>query len=200
MGSTSTTEMRRCCAPRGAWRERDRRRASRPSSARTRCRRKRMATRTRYIDEVCDDMIPAVAADDLADAVDAFCEGIAFSPEQIARVFDAARGCGPAGEAARRSALQPARRRARRRATARCRPTISNTPTRTASRPWRARAPSPCCCPARSTSCARRRSRRSKLLRRHGVPMAIATDCNPGTSPLTSLLLTHEHGGDAVSA
>ena len=28
------------------------------------------------------------------------------------------------------------------------------------------------------------------LLRKHGVPIAIATDCNPGTSPLTSLLLT----------
>src|SRR6185369_16222681 len=28
------------------------------------------------------------------------------------------------------------------------------------------------------------------LFRRHGVPMAVATDCNPGTSPLTSLLLT----------
>ena len=27
------------------------------------------------------------------------------------------------------------------------------------------------------------------LLRKHGVPMAVATDCNPGTSPLTSLLL-----------
>ena len=38
---------------------------------------------------------------------------------------------------------------------------------------------------AREASC-----RRSRLLRRHRVPMAIATDCNPGTSPLTSLLLT----------
>ena len=34
------------------------------------------------------------------------------------------------------------------------------------------------------------RSRRSTLFRQHGVPMAVATDCNPGTSPLTSLLLT----------
>ena len=33
------------------------------------------------------------------------------------------------------------------------------------------------------------RRRRSTLFRRHGVPMAVATDCNPGTSPLTSLLL-----------
>ena len=44
----------------------------------------------RYIDEVCA-MIPAVASDGLCEAVDAFCEGIAFSPEQVARVFKAAR-------------------------------------------------------------------------------------------------------------
>ena len=37
------------------------------------------------------------------------------------------------------------------------------------------------------------------LLRKHGVPIAIATDCNPGTSPLTSLLLCHEHGRDLFS-
>ena len=76
----------------------------------------------------------------------------------------------------------------------------SNMPTRPASRRWRRPAPSRCCCPAPSTSCARRRCRRSICLRKHGVPMAIATDCNPGTSPLTSLLLTHEHGGDLVPA
>ena len=46
------------------------------------------------------------------------------------------------------------------------------------------------CCPAPTTSSARRRSRRSTAFRNHGVPMAIATDNNPGTSPLTSLLLT----------
>ena len=44
-----------------------------------------------YIDEVCESMIPAAAAAGLADAVDAFCEGIAFSPAQCGRVFDAAR-------------------------------------------------------------------------------------------------------------
>lgn len=44
-----------------------------------------------YIDLVCDEILPAVIAENLADAVDAFCEGIAFSPEQVARVFDAAK-------------------------------------------------------------------------------------------------------------
>ena len=44
-----------------------------------------------YVDLVCGDMIPAVAAAGLADAVDAFCERVAFSAEQVARVFAAAR-------------------------------------------------------------------------------------------------------------
>ncbi|MEM7207634.1 MAG: imidazolonepropionase [Pseudomonadota bacterium] len=43
-----------------------------------------------YIDLVCDQMLSAVVRENLADAVDGFCEGIAFSPEQISRVFDAA--------------------------------------------------------------------------------------------------------------
>src|SRR5690606_5968859 len=43
-----------------------------------------------YIDEVCNRMIPAVAAEKLADAVDCFCEGIGFSPAQTRRVFEAA--------------------------------------------------------------------------------------------------------------
>ena len=48
----------------------------------------------RYIDLVCTKMLPAVAKAGLADAVDAFMEGIAFSAEQTARVFEAARAVG----------------------------------------------------------------------------------------------------------
>jgi imidazolonepropionase len=47
-----------------------------------------------YIDLVVEEMLPAVAKDKLADAVDAFCEKIAFSPEQTERVFHAAAGHG----------------------------------------------------------------------------------------------------------
>ncbi len=43
-----------------------------------------------YIDFVCEEVMSAAAEQGLADAVDAFCEGIAFSPEQTARVFDKA--------------------------------------------------------------------------------------------------------------
>src|SRR5262249_60674305 len=46
------------------------------------------------IGQVCRDMLPAVAREGLADAVDAFCEGIAFSVEQTSRVFEAARALG----------------------------------------------------------------------------------------------------------
>lgn len=47
-----------------------------------------------YIDLVCSEMLPAVAAEGLADAVDAFCEGIGFSNDQTRRVFEAARAHG----------------------------------------------------------------------------------------------------------
>ena len=47
-----------------------------------------------YIGRVCGEMLPALAAEGLVDAVDAFCEGIAFSPEQTSRVFAAARAHG----------------------------------------------------------------------------------------------------------
>ncbi|WP_343080082.1 imidazolonepropionase [Ostreiculturibacter nitratireducens] len=47
-----------------------------------------------YLDEVCIPALEAAHAERLADAVDGFCEGIAFSPAQIARVFEAARRLG----------------------------------------------------------------------------------------------------------
>ena len=47
-----------------------------------------------YIAFVCGESLPAAHAEGLADAVDGFCEGIAFSPEQIARVFDKAQALG----------------------------------------------------------------------------------------------------------
>jgi imidazolonepropionase len=47
-----------------------------------------------YVDLVCDEMLPAVAASGLADAVDAFCETIAFTPDETARIFTVATGLG----------------------------------------------------------------------------------------------------------
>ncbi len=47
-----------------------------------------------YIDAVCTEMLPVIAGENLADAVDAFCEGIGFSREQTSRVFEAAKAHG----------------------------------------------------------------------------------------------------------
>ena len=44
-----------------------------------------------YIDAICDEILPAIAREGLADAVDAFCERIAFTPAQTRRVFEKAR-------------------------------------------------------------------------------------------------------------
>src|SRR5271165_4946494 len=50
--------------------------------------------RAAYVEAVAERTIPALAAEGLVDAVDAFCERIAFTPAEVARVFDAARGLG----------------------------------------------------------------------------------------------------------
>ncbi|MCH8336290.1 MAG: imidazolonepropionase [Proteobacteria bacterium] len=47
-----------------------------------------------YIDLVCDEMLPAAHEAQLADAVDAYCESIAFSTDEVARVFDTANSLG----------------------------------------------------------------------------------------------------------
>ncbi|WP_103103087.1 imidazolonepropionase [Pseudomonas sp. LFM046] len=47
-----------------------------------------------YIDHICDSILPELAAEGLVDAVDAFCEHLAFSPEQVERVFKVAKGLG----------------------------------------------------------------------------------------------------------
>ena len=110
----------------------------------------------RYIDLVCREMFPAVAQAELADAADAFMEGIAFSG-----------GANGAGVSARQRRLDcrsncmriSCRTSAGRRwlrNSLRCPPIISNTRMRLALRPWRAPTRWRCCCRARSISFARR--------------------------------------------
>jgi len=50
--------------------------------------------RDMYIDLICDQLIPEIAARKLADSVDAYCETFAFNPEQISRVFQSAQSVG----------------------------------------------------------------------------------------------------------
>ena len=142
-----------------------------------------------FIALVADQILPAIAREGLADAVDAFCEGIAFSPEQVARVFDAAAKLGLPVKlhADQLSDLGGAALAARYRA-------LSADHLEYASEAGIAAM-------AQSGTVAVllpgayyfiRETRKPPVagFRAQGVPMALATDCNPGTSPLTSLLLT----------
>ena len=70
--------------------------------------------RDAYVAYVADTMIPTLAGEGLIDAVDGFCETIAFTRDEIARVFAAAKRAGTSGQAARRPIVELGRRRARR--------------------------------------------------------------------------------------
>jgi imidazolonepropionase len=143
----------------------------------------------RYIDLVCNEMLPAVARVGLADAVDAFMEGIAFSGEQTTRVFRAAKALGlpvklhadqlsnlgGAALAAEFGALSADH--------------LEHTDDAGAAAMARA-GTSAVLLPGAFYFIRETHKPPVDLFRRHGVHMALATDCNPGTSPLTSLLLT----------
>ena len=137
-------------------------------------------------------MIPAIAAEGLAETVDAFCESIGFSVEQTARVFETAVAHGLRVRL-HADQLSNGHGAALRHVSKRSQPITSNTPIQRVFKRWRLRALSPCCSPARFTSCARKHGR-LWMSCAASVPIALATDCNPGTSPLTSLLLTMNMG------
>ena len=114
-----------------------------------------------YVDEVCEVMIPAIAAEGLAEAVDVFCENIAFSPAQARQVFEAARAN---GLAVKIHAEQLSNQHGAELAAsfgALSVPTISNIWTMPGSPRWPLPVPSPCCCPVLSISPAIPPCRRS---------------------------------------
>jgi imidazolonepropionase len=142
-----------------------------------------------YVDLVCDEMLPAAAAAGLIDAVDAFCEGIGFTTGQTARVFAAARRLGLPVKlhAEQLSNLHGARLAAQAGA-------LSADHLEYLDEDGIA-AMAAAGTIATLLPGAYYFTRETKLppiagLRAAGVPIALATDCNPGTSPLTSLLLT----------
>jgi imidazolonepropionase len=138
-----------------------------------------------YVQHVCDDIIPAVAREKLADAVDAFCEGIAFSPAQTRRVFECARAhglrvklhadqlsnLGGAAIAAECGALSADH--------------LEHTDEAGIAAMARAGTVA-VLLPGAFYFLKETRKPPVALLRQYGVPMAIATDCNPGTSPIAS--------------
>jgi imidazolonepropionase len=143
--------------------------------------------KARYIDAVCA-MIAPIARDKLADAVDAFCEGIAFSPEQTARVFAAARAAGlPVRlHADQLSNLHGAKLAAEHGALS------ADHLEYTDEDGVAAMAKSGTIAvllPGAFYVLREKQLPPVEALRRQGVPIAVATDSNPGTSPITSLLL-----------
>ncbi|WP_312409869.1 imidazolonepropionase [Shinella sp.] len=145
--------------------------------------------RTAYIDKVVGEMLPAVAAEGLADAVDGFCEGIAFSPEDMARVFDTATAHGLPVKlhADQLSNLHGAELAARYGALS----ADHLEYTGDAGAVAMAKAGTVAVIlPGAFYFIRETKKPPVELFRKHGVKMAVATDSNPGTSPLTSLLLT----------
>ena len=146
-----------------------------------------------YIDLVCTQMIPAVAREGLAEAADAFCEGIGFSPEQTARVFEAARAHGlkvklhadqlsnthGAALAARFGALSADHLEYADEAGVQA---------------MGASGVVAVLLPGAFYFLRETQRPPVEHFRRHKVPIALATDCNPGSSPMTSLLLTMNMG------
>lgn len=146
-----------------------------------------------YIDAVANEILPEIARLGLADAVDAFCETIGFTPEQTARVFDAAKRAG-----------LPIKLHAEQ---------LSNQHGAALAARYGAQSADHLeyldgegiAAMAQAGSVATLLPgayyfvRETKLppidaLRAAGVPIALATDCNPGTSPLTSPLLVMNMG------
>jgi imidazolonepropionase len=146
------------------------------------------ADRAGYIDRVCNELIPQVAREGLARAVDVFCESIAFTPAECARALEAARTHGLAVKmhaeqlsdqggaivAAAHGALSADHLEY---LSLRGVEALARSGTVAVLLPGaylllRERQPPPVA-----------------ALRAHQVPMALATDCNPGTSPSTSLQL-----------
>jgi imidazolonepropionase len=141
----------------------------------------------RYIDQVCA-MIPVLAQERLADAVDAFCESIAFSPTQTARVFAAARAAGLPVKlhADQLSNLHGARLAAEHGALSADH--LEYTDEDGIASMAKAGTVA-VLLPGAFYVLREKQVPPIAALRRHGVPIALATDCNPGTSPVTSLLL-----------
>jgi imidazolonepropionase len=144
--------------------------------------------RAGYLALIRDEMLPVIAAEGLADCVDAFCEVIAFSPDEVDDLFSAARrlglkvrlhadqlsNLGGAALAARHGALSADHLEHTDEAGAAAMATAGTVAV---------------LLPGAFYFIRETKLPPVDLFRKHGTRIAIATDCNPGTSPLTSPLL-----------
>jgi imidazolonepropionase len=144
--------------------------------------------RAGYIAYVVQEMLPKLAGDGLIDAVDGFCESIAFAPDEIARVFDAARRAGLTVKlhAEQLSNSGGAMLAAKFGALSADHLEYANEADVAAMAKAQVVA---VLLPGAFYTLHERVAPPVALMRKHGLRMAIATDSNPGTSPLTSPLL-----------
>ena len=141
-----------------------------------------------YVDYLCQEVLPAMAAEGGIDAVDAFCEHLAFTPAQIAQLFDVATALqlpvklhaeqlshfGGTQVAARYHALSADHIEY-----------IDDADVKA----LKAANTVAVLLPGAFYLLRETRKPPVELLRQHQVPMAVSTDCNPGTSPVLSLRL-----------
>lgn len=146
-----------------------------------------------YMRLVIETMLPAIAREGLADCVDAFCEGIAFSPDQTRRLFEAAMSLG-----------LPVKLHADQLSNLGGGALVAGFGGLSADHVEYSDEASAVAMGKAGTVAVLlpgafyflRETQKPPvdLFRRHGVKLALATDCNPGSSPLTSLLLTMNMG------
>jgi imidazolonepropionase len=142
----------------------------------------------KYIDLVCEEMLPTLFAEGLVNSVDVFCESIAFTTAQAEKVFKAARELGLMVKchAEQLSDMGASRLAAKYGAVSVDHlEFLSGEDVKVLAESGSVAV----LLPGAFYFLRETQMPPVELLRRAGVPMAIATDCNPGTSPVTSLLL-----------
>jgi imidazolonepropionase len=144
--------------------------------------------RAGYLRLLTETLIPRIAMENLADAVDGFCEGIAFTPAEISQVFDAAKAHGLAVKlhADQLSNLHGAALAAR--YSALSADHLEHTDEAGVAAMAQAGTVA-VLLPGAFYALRETQLPPIGEMRAHGVRMAVATDLNPGTSPLNSLLL-----------
>jgi imidazolonepropionase len=138
-----------------------------------------------YIDYVCQDMLPEVARQELADAVDVFCEGIGFTPQQCEQVFQTAAKLGLPikGHVEQLSDLKGAVLAAQYHALS-----VDHIEYLAEADVEKLQGSVAVLLPAAFYCLNEKQRPPIAALRQHNIPMAVATDLNPGTAPLASLL------------
>jgi len=141
--------------------------------------------RAHYVSEIVDKLIPAAAEQGIATSVDAFCETIAFTPEEVERVFKAAAHHGLAVRlhAEQLSNQKGAALAAQYRALSADHLEHLD---EAGAKAMAAAGTVAVLLPGAFYALQEKKKPPVELLRKHKVPIAVATDCNPGTSPLLS--------------